>query len=48
MNFLLENRAKHGYDASLPGSYGMRAEMLANLMNRWRERFAHGEAGQPR
>ncbi len=41
-------RPPSGYDASLPGTYGMRAEDLAKLMNRWRERVAHGEAGQPR
>jgi len=41
-------RPASGLDAGLPGTYGMRAEDLANLMNRWRERFAAGGAGRPR
>jgi hypothetical protein len=38
-------RAVSGHDAVLPDTYGMRAEDLAELMNRWRSRYANGARG---
>ena len=37
-----------GIPGRVTGNYGMTAEELASLMNRWRDRFAGGESGRPR
>ena len=38
-------RAFAGYQGSLPDTYNMRAEALANLMNEWRERALESPSG---
>jgi hypothetical protein len=34
-----------GIPAQVWGNYGISAEQLANLMNRWRDRYGGGEGG---